>query len=54
VSSLVLGAALVGLLGAAETLALAGVVAAVVGAVFLVLLARVGAVDRTGHPTAVT
>ena len=40
ISSLLLGAALVGLVGAAETLALAGVVAAVGGAVFLVVLGR--------------
>ena len=40
VSSLLLGASLVGLIGAAETLALAGAVAAVVGVVFLVVLGR--------------
>lgn len=52
VSSLLLGAGLVGLVGAAETLLLAGAVSAVVGVVFLVLLGRVVAAHPAGDDAA--
>ncbi len=52
VSSLLLGAALVGLVGAAGTLALAGAVAVLVGTGFLLLLAGGGPVDEPEGVTA--